>query len=1310
MKSIETGKSVRFIAVFCVIIIIIQSLIYSFSVNSLSLSEKINSEAEKNMAYAASRQSEKLNDKMNYYADLSKEVKNAAVIMAEVLEKRSITIDEFLSDTGAQSMFIEKFAGEMIGLMEDSSPSGVFSLLCNDAELMTDSVFQGFYIKDAESRAEDDGDTVMTRGSKSVSIHYNVPLDINWESDFQFEKKDATQYRFFFDPVTAARKNPDRKAEDYGYWADGYMFDDGSNERRVSYSIPLIYNKTVYGVAGITLSCEKIGKMVEDKSFDGGIVVVSSKNSAPVSGMSGSVQAYTNVDFLRGIAYGNQITLTGRNNSDIIYRTDSLRLNVDSNKGEVCCAVSDVNLYGENSYFKANKWYAVSVKDSNLIYSAYNYTQNYLKVMMAVLFVIGIAAVLVVFFIYIDQFTRFSEAVSRLLDGGKGDYNSGNEMLNSLYDKFVNMADERRESFLAYEGEHELCAVVLKSSDSSVLEYENEEDIFMIYHYDENQKNCFSRRSMYRNFRKMVMEGQVCPEEDINKIIAFLDGRMTEPFRARFYSKDGELRWNYVSAKALEVNKEVVRVVACSKNITETVLEEMRQEELSSRDTVTGFYDGDYGYMLAKKDALENSGEFSVCIISLKNVNEFIRSEGSYYFNGVMEEIASILRLFKAPADIFWRMSVSDIAFYIPRRSGTQYAESLKTALSFIDRVYFSENDESIFCGIGIFRAEKGERLSEAVDNARLASLACEMPSYPRIVWYSDIQYDLSVRSKMISNSGFESSAEAKELENGYTTTENMVSYTINMLERSKNLAKAIEIIFCKIGRVLDLERIAFFDMNSERKSVRVYRQWSRYGREKLFDGAFSLGSGFDELVGMLSEVFIADKDFYASSNELSEFIAMLREKGKLLICPVYYNDKPYAFCVYCAVEREAPEGAIKSMAELSRVISAQVISSRTASENVARSEFFSKMSHEIRTPMNAVMGITRILLDTAKLDDEARDYIEKIDSSSHYLLELINSNLELSKIESGKMTINNEPFDLQTLIDDTETIIRVQTEQKGLYLAVEGKVEHRYVIGDGLKLRQVLINILGNALKFTHEGGITLTVNETGTSGDNVCLHFSVRDMGIGISSENIDKIFDSFEQLGGKITAKYGGTGLGLAISSAYVSMMGGKLSVSSKLGEGSDFYFDLELPIADKSGIEEQSDANSQISIEGMRILLAEDDEMNRMIAVKLLENDGLIVETAEDGVVAVKKFEQSPVGYYDAVLMDIRMPNMDGLEATKKLRSLNKKDAKTIPVIALTANAFDEDIKKSAQCGMNGHLSKPIDIRQIRRVLRLNAKKK
>ena len=301
-------------------------------------------------------------------------------------------------------------------------------------------------------------------------------------------------------------------------------------------------------------------------------------------------------------------------------------------------------------------------------------------------------------------------------------------------------------------------------------------------------------------------------------------------------------------------------------------------------------------------------------------------------------------------------------------------------------------------------------------------------------------------------------------------------------------------------------------------------------------------------------------------------------------------------------------------------------------------------------------------------------------------------------------MVVNSLPFDLQTLIDDTETIIRVQTEQKGLYLAVEGTVEHRYVFGDSLKLRQVLINILGNALKFTHNGGITLTVNETGVNNGNVCLHFSVKDMGIGISHENIEKIFDSFEQLDGRITAKYGGTGLGLAISNAYVSMMGGKLNVESELGKGSEFYFDLALPIADKSKVERETAENEDVSIEGRRLLLAEDDEINRMIAVKLLEHEGLVIETAEDGEEAVRKFADSAENYYDAILMDIRMPVMDGLEATRKIRSLDRTDARAIPIIALTANAFDEDIKKSAQCGMNGHLTKPIDIRQIRKVLK------
>lgn len=1303
----EKSRTLKIIAGFFAFVILIQGIIYVVSANSREMFRQVNREAEKNLYNSAAKQSAMLKNELHEISDMSDEVTAANSVLSDILIKRGISAKTFLSDPGAQSMFIEKYAEKLIDYMSECSPSGVFMVLCGDPDFLTNSAYKGLFIKDADPDSADDFDSVMTRGSKSVSVHYNIPLDINWTDDFEFDKSDAVRYRFFIEPVTAARKDPSKKSTHYGYWADSFVFDDGSNERIITYSVPLIYDKSVYGVIGITLSCSRLNEMLGEGNSERGLVLFSSKKFTENNDLEGVVQAISGISSVKNIVPGNSIRLVPAEYSDIAYTTE----NIELEDGRAYCTASEVQLYDRTSYYE-NTWYVAAVEGEDSIYSAYEYMRRHFNITIAVMSVFGIICATAFVVSVIKSFTKFRDAVKTLGEKSEKKVSFRNPELAELYEQVCDMADERREALLSYEGEHELCSIALRTSNSSIFQYLNAEDVFIIFHFDKDKQHCFARRSVFRNFRKSVMEGEVCPEEDINTMAAFLDGQINEPFRVRVYTKDRSVIWDQVSGKAIIEDGEVVRVVACVKNVTETVLEEQRQQMLASRDKITGFYDNDYGYILAKKQALENGGKFAVVIFSLKNVNEFIRSEGSYYFNGVMEEIASIIRLFESEGNIIWRMSVSDIAVFVPNDLEGDNNENLNKALSYIDRVYFSEDDASIYCGIGIFRGGKAAEFADAVDNARLASLASEMPNYPRITYYREAQFDLSVRSKLSAAASYESSAGIGEIENEYNPTENMVSYTINMLEKSKKLTKAIDIIFCKIGRMLDLERIAFFDMNRERSSVRVFRQWSRYGKIKIVDNVFSLGNGFNELIKLLSaeENIIADKNFYASSNELSSFIAMLREDGKVLITPVFYNGAPYAFIAFSAVEREHRENAIKSMAELSRVISAQVISSRTASENVARSEFFSKMSHEIRTPMNAVMGITRILLDSCELNDEARDYVEKIDSSSHYLLELINSNLELSKIESGKMTVNSLPFDLQTLIDDTETIIRVQTEQKGLYLAVNGTVKHRYVLGDSLKLRQVLINILGNALKFTHNGGITLTVNETGINGGNVCLHFSVKDMGIGISQENIEKIFDSFEQLDGRITAKYGGTGLGLAISSAYVSMMGGKLDVVSELGKGSEFYFDIELPITDKANVESENAEDEDVSIEGRTVLLAEDDEMNRMIAEKLLQNEGLIVETAENGEVAVEKFNDSKEGHYDAILMDIRMPVMDGLEATRKIRSLERTDARSVPIIALTANAFDEDIKKSAQCGMNGHLSKPIDIRQIRRVLKAALKKR
>ncbi|MBQ8826890.1 MAG: response regulator, partial [Oscillospiraceae bacterium] len=265
--------------------------------------------------------------------------------------------------------------------------------------------------------------------------------------------------------------------------------------------------------------------------------------------------------------------------------------------------------------------------------------------------------------------------------------------------------------------------------------------------------------------------------------------------------------------------------------------------------------------------------------------------------------------------------------------------------------------------------------------------------------------------------------------------------------------------------------------------------------------------------------------------------------------------------------------------------------------------------------------------------------------------------------------------------------------------------VKEPRLIGDSMKLKQVLVNILGNAAKFTDKGSITLTVTQEKKQNSNMTfVRFSVKDTGIGISEENLSRIFNSFEQAENSTARKYGGTGLGLSISSSYVSLMGGKLEVSSSLGKGSEFYFTLPMRKASPSEIPaESSKSVKTVDFSTKTVLLAEDDELNMEIARTLLEADGLTVETAENGQQAADMFNASELNHYDAVLMDIRMPVMDGLEAAKLIRRSERADASSVPIIAMTANAFDEDMKKSVECGMNGHLSKPIDMNRIREVL-------
>lgn len=370
---------------------------------------------------------------------------------------------------------------------------------------------------------------------------------------------------------------------------------------------------------------------------------------------------------------------------------------------------------------------------------------------------------------------------------------------------------------------------------------------------------------------------------------------------------------------------------------------------------------------------------------------------------------------------------------------------------------------------------------------------------------------------------------------------------------------------------------------------------------------------------------------------------------------------------------------------------------------NEAKTRFLFNMSHDIRTPMNAIIGFSDLLEKHINEKDKVTDYIAKIKSSSSFLLSLINYVLEMSRIESGKTTLKIETGCLQELADSLKAVFEADVEKKKLTYTCHMDIKHNYVFCDMTKVREVLLNIVSNSIKYTPESGkVSVDIFENFSEGNRVTSYtFIIEDNGIGMSEEYLPHIFEEFTRERTSTESKVIGTGLGLPIVKSLVDLMHGSISVESKVGQGTKTTIILSFPIATEEEFEqgrEQTKTKFIAELTNCRILLAEDNDLNAEIAVTLLEESGFKVDRVSDGIQCIAALQEKSEGYYDVILMDIQMPNMDGYKATQAIRQLDSKKSQ-IPIIAMTANAFDEDKQKALEAGMNAHIAKPIDTKVL-----------
>ena len=1233
------------------------------------------------------------NDMIEQWSSVYKESDSLSSALTKVLSNHQMDMQGFMGSGKVQEEYLETVFYDMVEVLQYNSTSGIFLVLGNDGDTDSEGEYKGFWVRDSDPQTKTASrtDLLMERGSKVLSQNMSISLDTSWHTDFHFQgngKRDADD--FFYQPYITAENYVDSRTsmKNLGYWSKPFILEDfyKDNHKMITYSAPLVYDKTVYGVLGIEVGVNDLTKFFQVKDLDSdlnaGFALVVDHGNGNYEGIAGEGALYDAVS---------------RDGSDFVLEEpvqENLRLvqGAAIGKQQIYGLVSNLELYSRNVPYEDTQWALCGFVTEDSVYGLIS--DVYERILGAILGSALMAVILVYFLVQYatEPVYHLVESVRGGVKGIHGFQESGIQELDELHKVIENLTDTQMQTENQLLEEKERYRIAVESSQDAFFTYKCKEKLLEIVNSKGNDGvwDCGKHPEFLDN-------DSIHPADKAKLVNAVKssDGVLDVDFRLQH--ANGEFQWvNLSGSITFDENKERSRVVGCIHNVHQHKLLEQAQKRKQIYDSITSFYRLGSGLEVVET-LCRDDPEGVLVLLEIQQFSKIDERYGLIFGDIILEQFAGLLaKRFQEDGlngGIYIRAGADQMLVWLPVCTTGPIVRSVQG----LEKEFGALTDEkhlslSLKCGIAVTGSRNS--LSEALEQTKTA-LTAARHGKQEIMFYEELS---TVEKACAVDVAF---AEVASLERLKEMT--LSSIALNLFDRDGDTSVVLDILALKLQEKYHLTDIVITHFNGEYMVNNLLYCWKTWEKKDGWDGM----------------VHCSEKQYqhFVETQEMQQLLTSGESiRKEPLIQPFASGRNDIVFhmtdngqysgsIVFQDIDQDVLEKKeeCKCLEEISAIIQNRLNLERHDLSAKAKSDFLARMSHEIRTPMNGIIGMTEIALKDGQTEERRIDCLRKIEHSSEYLLGLINDILDMSKIESGKMRLIEEKCNLMEMIQGLRPLLEAKLNENNIQYIADIQLKNHWFMADSLRLNQVLVNLLGNALKYSRpDGHVWLTVRETEEEKGFSNLYFQVRDDGIGIAPEKQQLIFRQFEQADNSENARKQGTGLGLAISRRIVRMMDSDIKLESEPGKGSSFSFSVKLqPVSgEKTTVTSQPE---EISFPGKRILVVEDNELNMEIICTILENYGIKTEQAVNGKEAVRRMEESVPGYYDMIFMDIMMPEMDGLEATRTIRNLDRKDCKKIPIYAMSANAFDEDVKRSLASGMNGHLSKPVNLQVLEKTL-------